>query len=71
MGSIWFLSGSRFKETEIVLCSLVMPKQEAIRLSEERRPILDGKKCVGCHLCVLVCPERAIISSRKRIIKKA
>ena len=44
---------------------------QAIRLSEERRPILDGKKCVGCHLCVLVCPERAIISSRKRIIKKA
>jgi dihydropyrimidine dehydrogenase (NAD+) subunit PreA len=44
---------------------------QAIRLSEERRPILDGKKCVGCHLCVLVCPERAIISSGKRIIKKA
>jgi dihydropyrimidine dehydrogenase (NAD+) subunit PreA len=44
---------------------------QAIRLSEERRPILDGKKCVGCHLCVLVCPERAICSSRKRITKMA
>ncbi|MBR7015256.1 MAG: hypothetical protein IKI12_02285 [Lachnospiraceae bacterium] len=44
---------------------------QAIRLSEERRPILDGKKYVGCHLCVLVCPERAICSSRKRITKMA
>ena len=40
---------------------------QAIRLDEDRRPILDGKKCVGCHLCVLVCPQRAISSSRKRI----
>ena len=42
---------------------------QAIRLNEDRRPILDGKKCVGCHLCVLVCPERAISSSRKRIAR--
>ena len=40
---------------------------QAIRLDEDRRPILDGKKCVGCHLCVLVCPERAISSGRKRM----
>ncbi len=40
---------------------------QAIRLSEDRRPILNGRKCVGCHLCVLVCPERAISSGRKRI----
>ncbi len=40
---------------------------QAIRLSEDRRPILDAKKCVGCHLCVLVCPNRAISSSRRRI----
>ncbi len=40
---------------------------QAIRLDENRRPVLDGKKCVGCHLCVLVCPEKAITSSRKRI----
>lgn len=44
---------------------------QAIRLNENRRPILDGKKCVGCHLYVLVCPERAIGPSRKRITKKA
>ena len=40
---------------------------QAIRLNEDRRPLLDGTKCVGCHLCVLVCPQRAISSSRKRI----
>ncbi len=32
-----------------------------------RRPRLDPKKCVGCHLCVLVCPQRAITSSGRRI----
>ena len=40
---------------------------QAIRLNEERRPVLDGRKCVGCHLCILVCPERAITPSRKRL----
>ena len=40
---------------------------QAIRLNENRRPVLDGKKCVGCHLCVLVCPQRAIGPSRKRV----
>ena len=43
---------------------------QAIRMNEERRPLLDGKKCVGCHLCILVCPERAISSARKRITRK-
>ncbi len=42
---------------------------QAIRLTEDRRPLLDGSKCVGCHLCVLVCPQRAIVSGRKRIAK--
>ncbi len=40
---------------------------QAIRIGNDRKPILDGKKCVGCHLCVLVCPERAISPGRKRI----
>lgn len=39
-------------------------------MGEDRRPILDGKKCVGCHLCLLVCPQHAITSSRQRITKK-
>ncbi len=40
---------------------------QAIRLDENRRPVLDGRKCVGCHLCVLVCPQKAISSSRRRV----
>ena len=42
---------------------------QAIRLDENRRPVLDGKKCVGCHLCVLVCPQRAIEPGKKRIAR--
>ena len=40
---------------------------QAIRLDENRRPVLNGKACVGCHLCVLVCPQRAIVPGKKRI----
>ena len=36
---------------------------------ETRRPRLVGTKCVGCHLCRLVCPASAIGPS-KRIRKK-
>ncbi len=43
---------------------------QAIRLGEDRKPLLDAQKCVGCHLCVLVCPNRAISSSRKRIDRR-
>ena len=42
---------------------------QAIELNGNRRPVLNGKKCVGCHLCVLVCPQRAIIPGEKRIAK--
>ena len=42
---------------------------QAIRLNADRRPVLDGGMCVGCHLCVLVCPQRAIVKTRKRIAK--
>ena len=40
---------------------------QAIRLDEDRRPVLNGKKCVGCHLCLIVCPQQAIVPARKRI----
>ena len=43
---------------------------QAIRMAADRRPVLDPVRCVGCHLCVLVCPERAITSSRKRTVKR-
>ena len=43
---------------------------QAIRFGEDRKPVLDGKKCVGCHLCLLVCPARAISAARKRITRK-
>lgn len=35
-----------------------------------RRPILSGKECVGCHLCLHVCPAGAI-SPSKRVKKPA
>ena len=44
---------------------------QAIRLSDDRKPILDAAKCVGCHLCTLVCPQRAITAGRKRISRKS
>ena len=40
---------------------------QAIRMDEDRRPVLNGKNCVGCHLCVLVCPQRAIAPGTKRV----
>ena len=43
---------------------------QAITLDENRRPILNGRKCVGCHLCVLVCPQRAIAAGGKRVSRK-
>lgn len=35
----------------------------------DRKPILDTSKCVGCHLCKLVCPFDAISVAKKRVIK--
>ncbi|MDO4193513.1 MAG: NAD-dependent dihydropyrimidine dehydrogenase subunit PreA [Erysipelotrichaceae bacterium] len=42
---------------------------QAITLNGQRRPILNGLKCVGCHLCILVCPQKAISPGRKRVRK--
>ena len=36
--------------------------------SKNRVPKLKGKDCVGCHLCLLVCPNNAIGVARKRVL---
>ena len=36
----------------------------------ERMPIINPKKCVGCHLCVIVCPTEAIRSSEIKVKKE-
>ena len=42
---------------------------QAIRMDGENHPVLDVKKCVGCHLCLLVCPAKAV-EPGKRVQKK-
>ena len=42
---------------------------QAIKLDENRNPVLNGKNCVGCHLCILVCPQQAITPGKKRITR--
>ena len=36
---------------------------------ETRRPKLIGSKCVGCHLCRLVCPTKAIGQAERAITR--
>ena len=44
---------------------------QAIRFdTETRRPHLLGSKCVGCHLCRLVCPVNAVGVAKKTIGNK-
>lgn len=42
---------------------------QALTASEDRKPIMNAKKCVGCHLCTTVCPVDAI-SYGTRVKKK-
>lgn len=43
---------------------------QAIQFGPDRTPRLIGSKCVGCHLCMLVCPGVAIHPG-KRVPKPA
>ena len=63
----------RFDREKCVKCgrcfvSCMDGGHQAIRQGTDNRPILDGKACVGCHLCVTVCPAGAI-SAGKRVRK--
>ncbi len=42
---------------------------QAIRMDENRKPVMDPKKCVGCQLCKLVCPTGSITAGT-RVDKK-
>ena len=42
---------------------------QAISFGEDRQPKIIGQKCVGCHLCRMVCPTGAI-GMANRIPKK-
>ncbi|MFV0464478.1 MAG: NAD-dependent dihydropyrimidine dehydrogenase subunit PreA [Lachnospiraceae bacterium] len=42
---------------------------QALSFDEGRQPLMDAKKCVGCHLCVTVCPAGAITAGT-RVAKK-
>lgn len=39
---------------------------QALSIGKDGKPVLDPKRCVGCHLCTLVCPAFAIVSSGVR-----
>jgi len=44
---------------------------QALRFdSETRRPVLLPERCMGCHLCVLVCPREAISGGGRRVTPK-
>ncbi|WP_334290605.1 4Fe-4S dicluster-binding protein [Johnsonella ignava] len=36
---------------------------------ERRRPEIDEEKCVGCHLCLNVCPVMNCIMPGKLVMK--
>ena len=40
---------------------------QAIQAGKDGKPVLDPKRCVGCHLCVQVCPAFAIVSSGRPV----
>lgn len=43
---------------------------QAIRPGPDGKPVLDPKKCAGCHLCRLVCPTGAVTPGKRVTIRK-
>lgn len=64
----------KFNRTTCVSCgrcyiSCMDGGNQAIKFMD-RFPILDPSKCVGCHLCVLVCPNNSVTVDTRTAIKK-
>ena len=54
----------KIHRSDMIRCVLCA---DALTMDGNRKVRLNGKKCVGCHLCILVCPDRAISSTSRRI----
>lgn len=66
----------KFNKTKCIGCgrcylSCYDGGHQALRQDQKTgAPVMDAQQCVGCHLCVAVCPAGAI-SQGPRVIKKA
>lgn len=63
----------KFIKKDCLLCgrcavSCMDGGHEALKITDGKL-ILDPLRCVGCHLCVLVCPNGAVAASGRRIKK--